>query len=147
MRPVLLGLAAALLVSGCGSEPTTGGEPAAREDVELRLRQIYDMSEGAYVEGSNSFVRVEGADGDEFAETRLDEGTRLEKLKVLSTATLRLAPGSYRLVSFQRPCAGDCGALDPPTDECSADLRLDAGRPVEATITVLPGQGCTIELR
>ena len=37
---------------------------------------------------------------------------RLKGRKTVET-TVRLEPGSYRLVSFQRPCDGNCGYLDP----------------------------------
>ena len=31
----------------------------------------------------------------------------------------RLSPGRYRVISYQRPCDGNCGLLDPPTDRCA----------------------------
>jgi hypothetical protein len=90
-----------------------------------------------YIEGSYSYVRVEQ-----------DEKTvvqvRLKGRKTLETTVL-LEPGSYRLVSFQRPCDGNCGYLDPPTDECSRGIEAKAGGLVEATVRLSPGEGCTID--
>jgi hypothetical protein len=60
--------------------------------------------------------------------------------------TLRLDPGSYRFVSFQRPCDGNCDILDPPTDKCSREIVVVRDRPVEATITVRPSEGCSVEV-
>jgi len=89
-----------------------------------------------YIEGSYSYVRVE-QDEKKVVQVRL-KGRKLE-------ATVRLEPGSYRLVSFQRPCDGNCGLLDPPTDRCSSEIEAKAGALVEATVRLSPGEGCTID--
>ena len=68
---------------------------------------------------------------------------RLKGTKTPET-TLRLDPGAYRLVSFQRPCDGNCGIVDPPTDRCSGDIDAKADARVEATVRLSPGDGCTI---
>ena len=60
--------------------------------------------------------------------------------------TLRLDPGSYRLVSFQRPCSASCDTLDPPTDACSRNVVVTAGRSVAVTITLRPAEGCSVEV-
>ncbi len=91
---------------------------------------------GQYIEGSLSYVRVE-------REGRLVRQVRLVK----PTATISLVPGSYRLVSFQRPCDPSCaGDLDPPTDRCSEAFDAASGELVEATVRLSPGKGCTIAL-
>ena len=114
--------------------------------VDVPVRQIYDISPGPYEEGSYSYVRVEGLDGDELIEKRFtQEARKIGKLRFLSTMTLRLDPGSYRLVSFQRPCDGNCEVLDPPTDQCSREIVVVRG-PVEATITVRPSEGCSVAI-
>jgi hypothetical protein len=88
-----------------------------------------------YIEGSFSYLRAE-QDGREVAKVKLED----------SQAALRLAPGSYRLVSFQRPCDGNCGILDPPTDQCDLPVEVRPEEVITATITLSPGKGCTIEL-
>jgi hypothetical protein len=134
-----------LALSACAGDDAPEPGPDA---VDVSVRQIYDMSEGAYIEGTYSYVRVESVDGNELMEKRFtEEGRKLGELRLLSTMTLRLEPGSYRLVSFQRPCGGSCENLDPPTDECSHEILVTRDRPVEATITVLPGQGCSVKAK
>jgi hypothetical protein len=129
--------------SACAGDE--GPEPGP-DAVDVSVRQIYDMSEGGYIEGTYSYVRVERLDGNELIEKRFtQEAGKLDELRLLSTMTLRLDPGSYRLVSFQRPCSGNCENLDPPTDECSREIVVVRDRPVEATITVRPGEGCSVE--
>jgi hypothetical protein len=135
---------ALLALSACAGDESPDPGPDA---VDVPVRQIYDMSQGGYIEGSYSYVRVENLDGEEPIQKRFPvEARKLGELRFLSTMTLRLGPGSYRLVSFQRPCDGNCGILDPPTDECSREIVVVRDRPVEATIAVRPGEGCSIEV-
>jgi hypothetical protein len=134
---------ALLALSACAGDESPDPGPDA---VDVSVRQIYDMSQGGYFEGSYSYVRVESLAGEKVIEKRFLEGEKLGPLRFLSTTTVRLAPGSYRLVSFQRPCSGNCGLLDPPTDKCSREMVVAPDRSVEATITVRPGEGCSVEV-
>ena len=59
----------------------------------------------------------------------------------VSEAVLRLDPGEYRFVSFQRTCDGNCGSLDPPSDECEQVVRVDES--ADLTVAVRRGEGCT----
>ena len=36
-----------------------------------------------------------------------------------------LVPGTYVIDAALRPCDGNCGYLDPPTDACKTSLRID----------------------
>ena len=134
---------ALLALSACARDESPDPGPDA---VDVPVRQIYDMSQGGYFEGSYSYVRVESLAGEKVIEKRLLEGEKFGPLRFLSTTTVRLAPGSYRLVSFQRPCSGNCGFLDPPTDTCSREMVVAPDRSVEATVTVRPGEGCSVEV-
>ena len=58
-----------------------------------------------------------------------------------------LAPGAYHLISYQRPCDGNCGYLDPPTARCEASLELDAGTTRTVTVTLNDRGGCTVTSR
>lgn len=133
MRFILIASVAALGWSACG-----GYEPASPDAADLRIRQIWDESVGLYAEGAYSYVRVERLNGDKLIEKRLDDAGR---------TTMRLDPGSYRLISWQRPCDGNCGSLDSPTDECSGELRVRPSRSVQATVTVRAGEGCSIKVK
>jgi hypothetical protein len=143
VRELALASLALLALSACAGDESPDPAPDA---VEVPVRQIYDMSQGGYMEGSYSYVRVESLAGEKVIEKRFLEGEKLGPLRFLSTTTVRLAPGSYRLVSFQRPCSGNCGLLDPPTDKCSREMVVAPDRSVEATITVRPGEGCSVEV-
>ena len=140
LRFTLVGSAAAVLLAGCG-----GYEPG-EDAVDVRVRQVFDMSEGAYFEGSYSYLRVERPDGDELLEERLpDNSVPAGEEKFVSELVVRLDPGHYRLVSFQRPCDGSCDSLDPPTDECQRVIRV-TGPEALVTVTVRPEEGCAIEV-
>lgn len=95
------------------------------------------MGGAVYIEGSYSYVRLEQGEKN-VVQVRLKGGKTPE-------TTLRLDPGSYRLVSYQRPCDGNCGYLDPPTDQCSREIEAKAGALVEAWVRLSPGDGCTID--
>ncbi|HTS74251.1 MAG TPA: hypothetical protein VMG74_11120 [Gaiellaceae bacterium] len=63
---------------------------------------------------------------------------------VIPRAVIRLGRGSYRLVSFQRTCDGNCHVLDPSSDECSRAFSVRADETVTATVRVTFGTGCLI---
>ena len=108
--------------------------------VDVRVRQVMDVSQSAYFEGSYSYIRVEHTNGDKLLEERLPEATGHSPTFVSETV-LRLDPDEYRFVSFQRACDGNCGSLDPPSDECTQIVRVDESAAL--TVTVRPGEGCT----
>jgi hypothetical protein len=126
-------LAAVLLAAGCeGSEPA----PRSAHSAQVQVRQEW-VGGGLYVEGSYSYVRVE-RDGTAVTEVRLSK-------ERVPRATIHLEPGTYRLVSFQRPCDGNCSRLDPPSDRCSHEIEATADARVDATVRLSPGDGCTID--
>jgi hypothetical protein len=146
MRSFLAIALLSIVVAACGGTETV--RPADTQppgSVTVRVEQLYDMSKGMYVEGAFSYVRIEDANGNELVEKRLDDSEQADDLVPTSTTTLGLDPGTYRLVSYQRPCDGNCGYLDPPTDKCSREIVVDSGGPMTVTIRVQPGEGCTIE--
>ena len=60
---------------------------------------------------------------------------------------LKLHPGAYRLVSWQRTCDANCGNLDPPTSRCARPFTVRQREPLEATIRVNFASTCVIVLR
>jgi hypothetical protein len=78
-------------------------------------------------------VRIENRSGRTVTEERVQSD---------KNAAISLKPGSYKLISYQRTCDGNCGTLDPASDSCSSDFT--AGRSLEARIRVTYGSGCTI---
>ena len=134
MRTTILIALALLAVPGCGQS----GSPAdAPPPATLGLEQVTDMTGGLYVEGSLGYVRLEDADGGKVFEEQLDPDR--------PESTHDVPAGDYVLKSWQRPCDGNCGYLDPPTDECQSALALPSGEHVRVTITLRPGHGCSID--
>jgi zinc D-Ala-D-Ala dipeptidase len=114
------------------------GLPADEQAAQGRLdfRQAFDSSRGLYVEGSVSFVRVRRLGG-ELVVARRVQRPRFRMWR-------RVAPGRYRVISYQRPCAGNCGVLDPPTDRCARRVRVFSGGLTQVRVTVRPGRGCAM---
>jgi D-alanyl-D-alanine dipeptidase len=105
----------------------------------LDLRQSVDGSSGLYTEGAVSYVRVRGRSGAVVVRRRVHRPRfRMQRL---------LPPGRYRVISYQRPCDGNCGLLDPPTDRCAQPVRVFSGGLTEVAVRVRPGRGCTMSRR
>jgi D-alanyl-D-alanine dipeptidase len=105
----------------------------------LDLRQSLDRSRGLYVEGAVSYVRVRSTRG------RLVVARRVHKPRFRMKRPL--APGHYRVISYQRPCDGNCRLLDPPTDRCARPVQILSGGLTEVGVRVRPGRGCTMSGR
>jgi D-alanyl-D-alanine dipeptidase len=121
-------LAALAMPAAAGAAPGT-----------LDYRQKLDPSQGVYVEGSISFVRVRDASGEAVVRRR----TAAARFRMVR----KLPPGRYRVVSYQRPCGGICRFLDPPTDRCARRVRILSGGLTSVRVTVRPGRGCTMSRR
>jgi hypothetical protein len=151
----LAGAALMLLLAACGgsggatgpSPPTTAStSPASTTEPELtppapdltaRLRIRQHQTSCCYIEGQRSYLIVRDEDGHVVAK-RAFYDSRLQHPPI----DVRLAPGRYVVTSYQRPCDGNCGYLDPPTDRCRATITLAANDDVVMTVEFAPGQGC-----
>jgi hypothetical protein len=127
-----------LTLASCAGHPhvrpaTTAGAAAGQ----LRIAQVR-VGNARPVEGSIGYVRVDRAAGGSITQRRLPAG---------HTLTLRLVPGTYRLVSWQRLCDGNCGHLDPPSNRCTRPFTMSQRERLEATIRVNFPSGCVIALR
>lgn len=149
MRSLLLGLFAsiAFVASACANASEGAGEANQKAGgaVDVRIEQVLVSNGLFYTEGSYSYVRVAQPDGGQVVKKRLARARECSKSECVSEAVLRLAPGEYRFVSFQRPCDGSCELLDPPTDRCDALITVKAAEALDVVITVRPGEGCKIE--
>ena len=130
MRIFLL-VAFALLVAACGGTHKTAKSGATK----LLVQQIVNRGGPIPIEGSYSYVRIEDADGHKVSEERLSSH---------GETTIRLDPGSYTLVSYQRTCDGNCGSLDPPSDSCSGGFTASGESSLSANVNVTFGSGCNI---
>lgn len=128
---------ACLLFAGCGDE-MLGEQGAARLVVREEL-----PAEPRYMEGSLSFLRLQATgSSDVVVDGPMTTGQQARgKEPLLDT---NLEPGEYRLVSYQRPCQGNCDRLEPPTDRCRTTLRLEPKESLTATIVLADDGGCTI---
>jgi len=110
--------------------------PAAAEAAPgtLDYRQSLDASRGVFTEGSVSFVRVRDASGEEVVRRR----TARPRFRMLR----RLRAGRYTVVSYQRPCEGNCSLLDPPTGRCARRIRILSKGLTEVGVVERPGRRC-----
>ena len=93
-------------------------------------------------QGKRGIVFEEGA----VPEIRLvsSDGTVIRPFGDLqATARFRdLTVGDYVLKAAQRPCAGNCRYLDPPTNRCEGNVHVDGQ--ARARVTFVDGERCTI---
>jgi len=88
----------------------------------------------AYIEGAIPYFRVTQSNA------RIDE-KRLEGGYV----SFRLAPGTYELAAYSRPCGGNCGNPGAPRNECRLAITLAAGETL-AVDRVQAGDMCTLQM-
>jgi hypothetical protein len=125
-----------LAVAGCGeaersvvtrSAVTAPLTPAGKG----RLEIVKTFPGGpVFVEGSQTHVRLVNADGHAVA-GKISHGGP-------PAAILRrdLPPGTYHLVTVERPCDGNCGQLDPPVDETRCRLDVEVRRSSVSRVTI-----------
>ena len=104
----------------------------------LHVQQVVAKGSPLPVEGSIPYIRVARGDGSTVARRRLSFRG------LTASGDVRLAPGRYRLQSWQRDCDGNCSRLDPPSDRCARWFRINRGQTLKATVTVTFGSGCRI---
>jgi hypothetical protein len=126
-----------VLLASCAAQATP--DPAATAPAQAGQLRILQVTVGNAVptEGSLSYIRVERATGVTVTERQLPGTGKL---------TLRVPPGPYRLVSWQRICDANCGNLDPPSQRCARPFTLRPGDQLTAAIRVNFASGCVIVL-
>jgi len=131
--PAALGTAIALLLSATACGADVPG-PAAVEGPDptstLTIESSWRPGEGGvmYIEGSVSEYTLTDADGDEIDPDSDDQGK--------DPVYTGLEDGTYTLHAAQRPCDGNCGYLDPPTDQCEQHITVDADLTVQVAFRV-----------
>ncbi|HZB06336.1 MAG TPA: M15 family metallopeptidase [Thermoleophilaceae bacterium] len=113
------------------SAPAAEGAPGT-----LDFRQAF-AGRAVYTEGSISYVRVRRERGELVVRRRVQHRARFRMRR-------RLPPGRYVVISFQRPCAGNCSLIAPPVDRCARRVRVLSGGLTEVRATVRPFWGCTM---
>ena len=84
-----------------------------------RIHVDYALEGAFFIEGSYTYFRIETRDGKLVLKRRFTDEPR--KLDV------RLKPGRYVLVTYERPCDANCNYLDPPAARCETRFRLGSG--------------------
>jgi hypothetical protein len=115
------------------------GVAAAPDDASVRLRITQHQSSCCYREGSVSYVEVRAADG----AIVVSKEFHLEGL-IQAAVDQPLAPGSYTIRSWQRPCNGDCSRLDGIVDACEASFTAMERTDLFVTAAFAPRTGCTL---
>ena len=128
-----------VIVAAVGALVLAGAPAGASRSTErgtLTLSERIDHSGGIYVEGSISYLNLRAGSRVVFRRSRA------------GPIRVKLHPraGLYRLVSFQRPCDGNCSVLDPPTDRCTRRVRVYAGESTAARAVTRPGHVCKIHV-
>jgi hypothetical protein len=112
----------ALALAGCGLWNFPGIDTST---VVIRTQQIGCC----YTEGALHFARFEGpTNGEESLDGGADRGNTLRDPIPLGLKSFELAPGHYVMSVWARPCDGNCGNLDPPTDGATAEFDVLSGR-------------------
>jgi hypothetical protein len=99
-------------------------------------------AEPLYIEGSVGYLRIVDAD--------TGAVVRKGRARTAAPGTTRrifrrvLPSGRYRIVSYQRPCDGNCDYLDGPTERCATIVEIRDGRVARVTFEVTPGAGCVV---
>jgi len=122
-------VALCLALGGCSTLTTAGEMPSPAL---LHVTVVPDASAGMYIEGAARYLRMTGPGID--TQMRLNDGT---------PTAISLPAGSYQLESWARPCDGNCGHLDGPTDRCTGTFPLVGGETTAIEITASPGKPCT----
>ena len=119
-----------MFLAGCAGSPDA--EPVAR------LRVTQHQLACCYMEGQMSYVQVINAGNEVVADVEF------RALDMIQPALDEILPaGSYTLRSWQRPCAGNCGSLDPPRNLCETALELAPGTETFITSAFTPGMDCS----
>jgi hypothetical protein len=100
---------------------TAGSASAPRPLIVVKVR--YDNSQTFPIEGARGYLRLR-------KRGRLVAESNRRRL------VRRVAPGRYRLRSFQRTCVGTCANLDPPSHACARRFRVKRGQTARISVVV-----------
>jgi len=119
-----------LFAVACASRADGPAETAPAKAGLLKITQV-TVGDAIPIEGALSYIRIKSTGA-----------TVTRQLPASHQVTLRMAPGAYRLMSWQRTCDGNCGYLDGPTDACWIDLDLAPGEHHRLVVDIAAGEPC-----
>jgi hypothetical protein len=129
---------AALVIAVQAPAQRESAKPLADQRPLLVVHQRLGRSDAHPIEGSLSYIRVEGAGIVHYSATFSHPSFDI-------TYPLKI-PGRVTLASYQRGCNGNCGSLAPPSERCSRSVRVAKDERVTARITVVYGHPCRIAI-
>jgi hypothetical protein len=129
-------LATTLFLVSCATRASGPGAAAPATAGQVKITQV-KVGDAIPIEGALSYIRIEREAGGALTERQLPTSDHL---------TLSVPSGTYRLMSWQRFCDGNCGYLDPPSNRCALPFTLRAGEEIEVEIRVNFASGCVIVL-
>ncbi|MEO8693342.1 MAG: hypothetical protein ABI658_07480 [Acidimicrobiales bacterium] len=155
-RVAIIVIAAALAMSACSSDklrdaaeasysPRSTAHPPTTREVATGstgiLRVTQEQTACCYTEGQVSYLTITGPNGAVIT----DQSFRpLARRAVLYSVPL--PPATYEVVSYQRPCDGNCDHLDGPRDRCSSSFDVAPGTIVAVVVRFAPAKGCTLSI-
>ncbi|MGH8916408.1 MAG: hypothetical protein ACRDZM_18065 [Acidimicrobiia bacterium] len=98
-------------------------------DTTATIRVFQEQRSCCYIEGQVSYLAVAGEEH-EF---------RLTRVGVVPLVELEVPIGRFDVESWQRPCDGNCGSLDPPVNQCSMAVDPGPGETVRLLVSFDPG--------
>jgi hypothetical protein len=141
IRHLFVILALVLSVSGCRSNNQTDAEADGGDSAQpgtLTVDTTYSEGKGGmlYIEGAMTEVVVRDESG-------AVVGRHVEMpAKPMTFADL--TAGSYSVSAALRPCDGNCGYLDGPTDQCETTVTLDGD--LHVTVDFVVGSPCEVRV-
>lgn len=131
-RTILVVPVAAALLGGCGGSPAD--QPTGTLDV---------GQEGTAPARTAWYVRIETMDAKPVTEHAYPNAP--------ITLTQQLSTGSYRVISWNRPCADACPSsgehgLGPLSEVCGAPVNVTQGTRVSATVVIGSEGTCSVRV-
>jgi hypothetical protein len=134
MVTILIAILAGCRAVGGGGSPVETPTPTPAPAV----IEFSTMQDGCcWTEGALSYATLDGPTRVEELplEDRVDRDFDMNKPMVIGVRKVTITPGHYTLTVWQRPCDGNCGYLDPPTGQATAEFDVTAGQ--ELSIRIL----------
>lgn len=114
------------MVVACAPATTTV-DPEVDATVTMRVYQ--EQTSCCYIEGQVSFLSVGGTEYE----------IRLSRIGLVPLLELEIPIAETEVESWQRPCEGNCGQLDPPANQCSITIDPEAAETIRLLVTFEPG--------
>jgi hypothetical protein len=132
---------------GAGDPATATPSPTIPAAASIQFHALQDRC--CWMEGSFSYAALDGPS--RLSEFRLDsrvDAGEFDPNKPLEIGerAVSVTPGHYTLTVWQRPCDGNCGYLDPPTGNATAEFDVSPGEQLAIRVMFKLGAAADIQL-